>query len=215
MNIMPKALCRAFSSEIYAKEFVEHGRFRLGHINLYVQIEDKKRRDQTEGQSSSYVKSTIPQVTINKKNMKISKVEYEPGYLKVVGSSLDHLYLLCTSGEQVDLNLLRKCMGPSIVRINDPNALLRDIHNSNPINSKMEIIRKCKIEKILYSKGQIEDFDPNSFEAVKRSWIQKPPSFRKECEYRFIVTAKPLGNGSPDDFLFYELNRKLEYLDLI
>lgn len=214
MTNLPKILYRAFSSEKYAIEFVKKGRFRLGLIDQYVKIEDEKRVDQTEGKSSSYVKSTIPHVVMNKKTKEISKVEYKPGYLNVVGSHVNPLYLLCTSGEKVDLNFLRK-IGSFIVRINDPLALLDDIQNAKPVDTKMEITGKCKIEKVLYTKGQVEDFDPDSMEAIKRSYTQKPPSYQNECEYRFIVTARPLIKEFPDDFIFYDLNHKIEYLDLI
>jgi hypothetical protein len=62
MTNLPNILYRTFSSEKYAKEFINKVRFRLGLIEQYVKIEDKKRLDQTEGKSCSYVKSTIPHV---------------------------------------------------------------------------------------------------------------------------------------------------------
>ena len=195
-------------------DLVDNGKFRLGLIDHYTEIEDENRIDQSEGESNSYVKSKIAHVTMNKENMEISKVEYKPGYLNFVASQLNPLYLLCTSGEDVDLNYLRK-MGSFIVRINDPVALLNDIENAKPINSKMEKIGKCVIEKVLYTKGQIESFDPDSKEAVYRSFIQKPSSYEKECEYRFIVTTRPLLNETPDKFLFYDFNRKLDYLNIL
>jgi len=193
MTNLPKILYRAFSSEKYAREFINKGRFRLRLIDQYVTIKDKKRVDQTEGKSSSYINSTNAHV---------------------VGFFVDHLYLLCTSGEEVDLNFLRT-FGSFIVRINDPLALLEDIQKVKPVNTKMEITQKCKIEKVLYTKGQVEDFDPDSMEAIKRTFSQKPPSYQNECEYRFIVTTRPLIEEFLDDFIFYDLNHKIEYLDLI
>lgn len=213
MNL-PKILYRTFSKEIYALDFINNGRFRLGLIDHYAKIEDEKRIDQTEGESSSYVKTTVQDVTINQAKSEISLVEDKSGYLHVRGSRVNPLYLLCTSGKEVDLDFLRE-MGGFVVRVNDPTALLNDIENAEPINSKMEKRGKCIIEKVLYTKGQIENFDPDSIDAVKRSYTQKPPSFKNECEYRFIVTTIPLLGEDADKFLFYNLNRKLEYLEII
>lgn len=214
MKKIPQMLFRAFSSKIYAMDLVDNGKFQMGLIDHYTEIEDKKRIDQTEGKSNSLVKATIPNVTINTANGKILKIESKPGLLNVVGSHLNPLYLLCTSDENVDLNYLRK-MGPFIVRINDPIAFLNDIDNAEPIGSKMKKTGKCIIEKVLYTKGLTESFDPDSMEAVKRSYIQKPRTYEKECEYRFIVTTKPLLSGTPDKYLYYDFNRKLDYLDLL
>ena len=210
----PKLLYRAFSSKRYAEDFFYEGKFRLGLLEYYIDIEDENIKDESEGRSSSYVNSLIPNVTMNKETGEITKTKYKPGLLNVVGSHINPLYLFCASSEHIEFHILKK-FGNHIVRINDPIALLNDIDMARPKNSRMEKVGRCTIEQVLYTKGQIEDFDPDSIEAVKRCYIQKPPTFKEECEFRFVVTTIPMVNAELDKFLLYELCRSLDYTEIL
>jgi len=75
----------------------------------------------------------------------------------------------------------------------------------------MEIVGKCKIEEVRYTKGDVVEIDPDSFEAVKLSYAQKPRTYEKECEIRFIVTALPPADHKPDMYLNYKLGYEIDY----
>jgi hypothetical protein len=46
---IPPHLYRGFTKEMYAMNFLNEGKFRLGLLEYYRTIEDNNRRDETEG----------------------------------------------------------------------------------------------------------------------------------------------------------------------
>ena len=119
---IPEFLYRDFSKEEHVIEFIEKGKFRLSLLQSYKEIEDKCRRDESEGKSESIVKKCLPGLT-----------------LRLKGTSGDSLYLFCTSGPNVDLDYM-KGKWPYIVKITDPEKLKKSLCDIKPINTKMEII---------------------------------------------------------------------------
>ncbi len=214
MNNEPTFLYRAFQRKEHAILFLE-GNFRLSLLIYYKEIEDKERRDKSEGQSSSYIKRNLLSVTLDKRTMEVTSTNHTPGLLHLTGAHIDPMYLMCTCGPDAELNYIRKNFGEYVVKINAPKKLLEDINISRPLNSKMEFIRKCVLERVRYTKDQIQNLDPDSIDAVKLSYLQKPPCFSRDFEYRYIVTAKPCINEEPETFIWYNLNQKLDYLEII
>jgi len=190
--MIPPYLYKGFTEKIHAIEFLEKGKFRLGLLECYKTIEDNNRRDESEGQSVSIVKKYLPDHT-----------------LQLKGKHINPLYLFCASGPKVDLDYM-KTKWPFIVKINDPKMLKNSINENKPLNTKVEI-GKCKIEKVRYTKGEVVDIDPNSIEAVKLCYTQKPRSYVKDCEIRYIVTASPPINYEPDMYLDYNLGHEIDY----
>jgi len=190
---IPPYLYKGFTKEIYAIDFLKEGKFRLGLLEYYKTIEDECRRDESEGKSESIVKRYLPDFTL---------------YLK--GTHINPLYLFCTSGPDVDL-LYMKSKWPFIVKISDPQKLKKSLDANKPLNTKMEIVGKCKIEKVRYTKGEVVEIDPDSIEAVKLSYAQKPRSYEEQCEFRYIVTALPPADHEPDMYLDYKLGYEIDY----
>lgn len=191
--IIPPYLYKGFTEKIHAIEFLKKGKFRLGLLECYKTIEDDNRRDESEGQSLSIVKKYLPDHTLHLK-----------------GKHINPLYLFCTSGPKVDLDYM-KTKWPFIVKINDPKMLKNSINENKPVNTKMEIVSKCKIEEVKYTKGEIIDIDPDSIEAVRLSYTQKPRSYEDDCEFRYIVTALPPINHEPDMYLDYDFGYAIDY----
>jgi hypothetical protein len=215
MSTKPACLYRAFTEREHAVQF-SNGIIRLGLLSSYKETEDAQRQDESEGESSTYLKRDLPVVTISKHTMEIIATGSSPGLLHFRGTNINPKYLLCTSGPGVDLNLLRNKFGNHVVKINSPIRLLNDINRVSPISSKMEFIGKCTLDEVCYSKDQIQDLDPDSTEAVRLSYLQKHPKFSVECEYRYIVMAKPCVKGEkPENHVLFNINRKLDYLELI
>jgi len=190
---IPPYLYKGFTKEMYAMEFLEKGKFRLGLLEHYKTIEDDNRRDESEGKSESIVKQYLPDFTL---------------YLK--GTHINPLYLFCTSGPDVDLEYM-KAKWPFVVKITGPEKLKNSLDENKPLNTKMEIVSKCKIEKVRYTKWEAVEIDPDSIEAVRLSYTQKPRSYEKECEFRYIVTALPTANHKPDRYLDYNLGYEIDY----
>ena len=194
---IPPYLYKGFSKEKYAIEFLEKGKFLLCLLEHYKTIEDDNRRDESEGQSESIVKKYLPDFT-----------------LRLKGTHINPLYLFCTSGPNVDLALM-KVKWPYIVKISDPKKLKESLNDKKPVNTKMEIVNKCKIAEVIYTKWEIVDIDPDSIEAVKMSYTQKPRKYKKECEFRYIITTLPPLDHQPDQFLEYTFGEKIDYASFI
>jgi hypothetical protein len=195
--IIPKFLYKGFDKEEHAILFIEKGKFRLGLIQYYKNIEDANRRDKSEGRSESIVKKYLPGFT-----------------LRLVGFHGNPLYLFCTSGPNVDLDIMKR-KWPYIVKITDPEKLRKSLCEIKPINTKMETTGRCMLKKVSYTKGEVLDIDPDSSEAVTLTYIQKPMSFEEQCEFRYIVTTLPPLDHIPELFLKYNIGKKIDYASFV
>jgi hypothetical protein len=195
---IPHYLYKGFTKKKYAIDFLKKGKFRLGLLQCYKTIEDDNRRDESEGKSESIVEQYLPDFIL---------------YLK--GIHINPLYLFCTSGPDVDLEYM-KAKWPFVVKISDPKKLKNSLNENKPLNTKMKIVNKCKIEEVRYTKGEAVEIDPESIEAVKLSYAQKPRSYEKECEFRYIVNALPPLNHKHDIFyLDYKLGYEIDYASFV
>ena len=100
---------------------------------------------------------------------------------------------------------------PFVIKISDPGKLKKLLDTSKPLNTKMEIVSKCKIERVRYTKGEDIEIDPDSIEAVKLTYAQKPRSYEEQREFRYVVTALPPANHRPDMYLDYKLGYEIDY----
>jgi len=103
-NQLPHFLYRAFQTLEHAKNFVEHGQFRMGLLDSYTQTKDERRRDSSEG---------IAQV-------KVLGIEHS-------SENFNCKYLRCCSDPEVDLDYMKRRFGEYIVKINDPPRLAQDV----------------------------------------------------------------------------------------
>ena len=210
----PTFLYRAFDKDQYAEDFVKLGRFRLGLMDTYKSIEDRSRQDSLEGESSSYVKTNVTEIKISRETNEVIGTESVPGRLHVRGTFIEPIYLLCTAGPTVDLTHLRKEFGSWVVRINNPSRFLSELCNAIPTNPNIEL-GKCSMEAVSYTKDEDVDIDPDSFEAVRLNWIQKPRDLCWQCEYRYVVKTRRVVGREPDPYLFYDFNAPILYAEIL
>jgi hypothetical protein len=199
---LPGFLYRAFQDENQALEFVKQGRFRLGLLRYYTEIEDNSRRDKTEGTSEV----RIPGNDI----LGLCESSFSATWM-------NPLYVLCCFGPDVDLNHAYKTFGKYVVKIKAPSCLLDDLNCNSPIGSRMKLVDKFELQKVEYTKGQRQQIDVESIEACRMSYYQKPSEYSKDHEWRYVVRAvhEELGFNEPEKFIQYDLCRSLNYLELV
>ena len=188
----PNVLYRGFTEINHANDFID-GRFRLGLLDSYQNIENAARADPSEG-DGHYVSSDG-----------ISE------YFK----SGNPTYLLCCSDGNVELAFLRQKMGPFIVRINQPEqltSLINDFLKKKGINA----FKGVQGAPVQYNKGQIvhEELDPEKKQLL--SIIQKPSGFADEHEYRLYAMTNIEGaRDQLEQFLSVDLEQKLPFVELL
>ncbi|MCK4911629.1 MAG: hypothetical protein KAR83_08290, partial [Thermodesulfovibrionales bacterium] len=209
-NDTPKILYKSYKKEKYANDFISRGKFRLGRIDFYKNIEDNARCDKSEGESSSFVSGDVPYVAINDKLVETHQ-GFKKGYFHLSGTHLNPQYLFCTSGPQVDLDWLRENMGEYIVVINNPVMFLEHIRLNSPITPKIKLSGIPFIDEVVYNKGEVVEINSDSMEAVRLTWKQKPVSYCKECEWRVVVTTEMV--DTPDKYIEYDFKKRIEYAE--
>ncbi len=214
MSRFPIILYRAFEERQHAEDLVNLGKFRLGLMETYKSIEDRSRQDKREGESSSYIKTNVREVKIDRETMEVIDIKSVPGRLHLRGSLIEPIYLMCTAAPTVDLTYLREKFGNWIVRINDPGRLLSDLCNAMPTNPNVEI-GECSLEAVSYTKDEDVGSDPESFEAVRLNWTQKPRDSCRDCEYRYVVKTRRVVGRDPDPYLFYDFNAPIRYTEIL
>jgi hypothetical protein len=197
MKQIPPLLYRGFKHAQDAKQFIEYGRVRLGLMTDYRRIEDDHRRDEKEGVSNWYVEN-VPDLR---------------GH--VTGQHINPLYLLCTSGPDTDLVYLRSKYGRYIVRINEPSRLLADLNKYQPKPYRMKMVGKCKLEQVSYTKGEVLDTDPDTYEAVRLCYTQKSMQDLSDHEYRYIVQTAPAVGTNLARCLCYDFGSPVEYIEIV
>ncbi len=189
----PQFLYRALDKRKYAEDFVKRGYFRLGLIDYYREIEDSSRQDKTE-RESNYL------------------FPCEKSLCHAGGKILGPIYLLCTSGPNVDLMRLRS-KGQYIVKINDPKQFLYDLNAAKIEDLTIEITSKASFAKARYTKCQVDSIDPDSIEAIRLDYTQKLPSDAKDDEYRYIIFTKQLLADDPPNHIFLNIGHRLKYAE--
>lgn len=194
----PHCVYRAFDKKDDAEKFINEGRFVLGNLKKYKNIEDSSRKDETEGEA----------------------VFQRPGIDTSTHCELvNPRFILCTSLPDVDLAHMVEKFGKYIVKIDNPKQLARDI-TSYLETLPLKFAGGIKGHRVKYNKGHKFDKEIDGVKMVTLSCSQKPDRFEKDCEFRFVAIVK----GSPSDHLFdlydeeileINLNKKLTYAKLI
>lgn len=186
-------LYRAFTDFRYAREFVSAGRFRLGRLDRYREIENAARVDAAEGYGHY-----VDQAGIHE--------HFRRG---------EPIYLLCCSGKDVDLTFLRRKMGPAIVRINDPQQLATDITDYLE-RMNIKLFGKVLCRKVDYTKGTVIESELDPMQRAELSTAQKHPCFREEREqrlYAVINVACPTSILAPH--VDIDLGHSLSYVEVL
>ena len=205
----PSHLYRSFDKEEYAREFVEQGRFRIGLLEKYKQIESNgSRSDPDEGISCLQLEGNVSKVTLNSAGG-VKSVSKEPGYVDSEMTLINLKYILCCSGPDVDMNHLKEKYGEYIIRLNNPCSLAQEIASYFRDNS-IPIIGKPKWAKVRYDKGSISKEQLTNEEHVRLSYSQKAPKFANDKEYRLVVIMS--GVSSRGNHITVDLGKKLDYI---
>lgn len=186
------SLYRAFTDERFAREFVE-GRFRMGRLDRYREIEDRARVDASEG-LGHYVDGD----GVNE--------HFELG---------NPIYILCCSAADVDLSSLRAKMGPFIVKISDPSRLAADITSSLK-DQGMKLFGAARCRAVEYTKGSKVTAELDEMARAELSLVQKHSSFseEKECRLFVVVNADCPTNSMPQN-IDVNVGRALSYAEVL
>jgi len=146
----PCPLYRAFLFQNEANDFIEHGIVKLGNLTVYHNIEDKIRRDKSEGDGGVTFFADPPNESV--------LIHYGT-------SSANVHYIYCFSGPRVDLNHL-KSFGSTVIRINQPNKFVCDITYQLEQHPKMYDVIMLDCVPVRYDKDLLVNNVPeqNSLE---------------------------------------------------
>jgi hypothetical protein len=208
----PKVVLRFFKERAHAEEFVDHGKFRMGNLRIYTEIEDEDRKDPSEGQGHFQRYGTVTSVDFSRDSDETATWT-EPGYVHSHIKLLNPKFIFSCSLPIVDIDLLRK-RWPWVVKIKQPRQFAQDICDfleTLPYRFGGGV-KGCIVQ---YNKGEKS---PHQLRvaSVPLAYMQKPAIFSIENEFRFvvIVSGKP-SQWFDDDFLSVDLARKLDYVDLL
>ena len=106
-------------------------------------------------------------------------------------------------------------MGPFVIRINDPAQLALDIGAYLDENN-VKLFGEIRCRKVSYSKGEIITTELDPMERAELCVVQKPQSFKAECEqrlYAIVNTHCPLPLMA--SHLEVNLERPLPYIEVL
>ena len=166
MNIIgefPEILFRAFDRRDYAQQFLD-GNIRFGAVLGYQEIEDKGRRDKTEGIGHYTTKGVATKIQV------CSNV----------------FYALCCHRDLK--SALEIGHGKYIVEIENPLQLAKDIAKSLS-STPYKHFPWLEGVNIEYDKGE-EKEKPKPPENIKLTYSQKLRSYSPENEFRFVFCCE-------------------------
>jgi hypothetical protein len=189
----PTLLYRAFTDLCHARQFADAGRFRIGRLDCYQNIENAARMDAAEGHGYYIDKNGISE------NFELGNV----------------IYVLCCSAENVDLAFLRRKMGSFLAQINDPKQLACDIAAYLKAQ-KVKLLGEVRYRAVEYSKGETVTAELDEMKRAELSIAQKHSCFSEEKEQRLCAIVnvhcpKPLLAS----YLEIDLGRRLPYVEIL
>ena len=166
----PNILYRSFETLEYAQNFCS-GQIRFGSVIGYQKIEDEKRKDETEGVGHFVVAGVD------------SKVKF----------ASNQPYALCCHLSLA--SALETKHGKFIVEINNSIWLAEELTRVIGLSSSKYF---GGIEGVIisYTKGQIFEEKPGSYEISQLAYSQKPEKFKHENEFRFVFIRKEFGGNN-------------------
>lgn len=115
----PETVFRAFKDRAHAEDFVLHGRFRMGNLRTYTEIEDDGRKDPSEGQGHFQRFGMVTTVDFSCDSDETTTMT-KSGYVETHIELLNPKFIFSCSLPSVDLDLLRQRFGPWLVKIKQP-----------------------------------------------------------------------------------------------
>jgi hypothetical protein len=192
----PETLLRFFDNEGYACSFVR-GEIRFGLLDHYRVIEGS-RQDDTEGRVAFEWNQKAPQVIIV--NGKVVDRRESDQNIRYSGSSLNPYFILSTSHPEADVRELAEKFGQFVVRINDPQAFLERVKDCWRSHS-WACAGSAWIAPVVYNKGGLLEPDPYLIAPSQYSYSQKPSTFEKEREFRFVLECTVGSRNNVNQYL--------------
>ena len=194
----PSFLYRALPEEAYARRFVHDGVVWLSNIHRYRTIVDAKRHDPDEG-TARY----------------LEPMEGRPGtgsddLIMNTRRIFNPVLVLCVSEPSIEPEVL-VTFGSHVIRINDPDALCRDLRNyfrSGPHETRGSV----ELCKVAYSESEPVDPSLDGRGRHRLTYAQKAIRYRAECEWRIVLIVETL-HRVPG--VIAKLGRRLEYCELL
>lgn len=208
-----KTVFRAFKERARAEDFVEHGRFRMGNLRTYTEIEDEGRKDPSEGQGHFQRYGMVTAVDFSRDSDETATLT-RPGYVHSHIELLNPKFIFSCSMPSVEIDLLRKRFGPWVVKIEQPRQFAQDICDflgTLPFRFGGGV-EGCVVQ---YNKGDKASHQLK-VASVPLAYMQQPVIFSIENEFRFVVilSGKP-SQWLDDDFLPVDLAHKLDYVHFL
>ena len=164
-------------------------------LSCYRTAPDVSRRDSSEGMATYRDNHGLETATIN--------------------GNADEQYILCCSTPDVNLDYLREKMGQHIVKINDPQAFVRELETFLA-KANVATLNGVHGRLVEYTKGETRPVALDAGENFDLSLHQKDRSFQPECVYRIFVI---LGRGETpivrDSHLHVELGKPLDCAEIL
>lgn len=213
----PRTLYRFFKEKKYAEEFISRGKIRAGLISSYRKIECQNRRDESEGEAHYRMPGRVISCMFTRNSSEEPVCFEKDGLEEHHISHGNRIYLICSSLclENLDQKISR--FGAHIVKIHSPVSLAIDIDWSlnHPDGSGRFLVDGRRVE---YSKGEILAHVEDTKEYVDLGYIQKPPSFAVEDEFRYCLIDMNTANllkPAERDYLDFEIGHELQYAELL
>src|SRR5271157_327971 len=170
-----------FDREDYACRFVG-GEIRVGLLERYWTIEGS-RKDESEGWVSFYWNQKAPERVIDKATGQVLGQRESDQNIHYCGRSVNPHFVLCTSHPDVEMQVLVGRFGKSIVRIDDPTALLERIKTAWKSHA-WALDGGAVIVPVVYNKDGLLDADPYLIAPPHLDYSQKSELFKEEREFR-------------------------------
>jgi len=212
----PSPLYKAFTQEQHAYDFLEQGNLILQPLKYFRNIEDINRKDKDEGKGKAEIIMKRPVLQIDKYTGQLLSSKPEPGPVYFVTSTPNPCYIISFSGPQVDLNYLIEKYGQYVLRINEPNKLVKAICSNLSQSDNMPNVMWLECIQVRYDKGQLTDNlpEPGSQERARMSYGQKASNYSRDCEYRLVLKL-PIPTLNIPKVIYIELHTKLDYVDIL
>lgn len=210
----PRVVYRAFDRFSHAEDFALRGRFRLGNLRTYQKIEDSRRQDPSEDEGHFQRFGEVTTVDFFDRS-DATAVRQRPGYVHTQVELLNPRFVLSCSRPDVDLSWLRHHFGAWLVKIEKPRRFAQEISDylQTLPHKFADGVEGCIVK---YSKGAKIRRSLTAIESTTLSYSQKPQSFSRENEFRFVAIVTGLPSERFDgDYLMIDLGRRLEYVSIL
>jgi len=141
-------------------------------------------------------------------------VSQTPGYVQTHTELLNPSFILSCSLPGVELNYLRSQFGRWLVKIAEPRQLARDLSTYlETLPDRFTGVEGCSVH---YNKGSRVGERLSNIASTRLSYSQKPATFSRENEFRFVVIAM----GTPSrrsnaEYLHVDLGGALNYVSVL